>query len=190
MCVHNALWEYVRDVSLVFSGTPKSWKVCISESFTWRWDSFPPIEYPCPVLEWGFLSCLIVSSFVPCGCCIWKACSFLKESEREVDPGERGGGKLWEVNKRQTVVRMYYMREESLWDFLQRTGWVCHLAEIRDLVKNMDLVKPWSHHDLAKLTSGYRNFKVHLWNHRGRGQALGNSVYYCCLHRKGYLATL
>lgn len=113
MGLHKVLWEYVIDVSLVFCRTPNSCQVRISESFGCPWDSFPPIEFPCLVSERGLLSCLIVSSLVPFSC-FMKVCSFLNENEVGIDPGESGGWELRGVDTGQTVVRMYYMRLESL----------------------------------------------------------------------------
>ena len=48
-------------------------------------------------------------------CCHLKASSFWMGDGWEVDPGERGGGKLGGVGE-ETVVRMYCMREESIFN--------------------------------------------------------------------------
>lgn len=52
--------------------------------------------------------------FVLFGCCLWDACSFLKGDREGVDPEKRGGGgELVGVEGGETVVGIYYRREES-----------------------------------------------------------------------------
>ena len=75
--------------------------------FSCSQDSFPP----------GGLPCLIVSCFVVFGCCLLEACSFLEGNQcgvevdlrvNRVELGEVGGG--------ETVVEMYCIREEYIFN--------------------------------------------------------------------------
>lgn len=77
----------------------------------------------------GCLSSLSIRSFalsycfslVVFGCCLLEAWSFLKGHEERVDPGERADVvELGEAEGGETMVEMYYMREESVFNFLRK----------------------------------------------------------------------
>ena len=61
------------------------------------------------------MPCLPVSSFELFCSKVWGACSFLSGNGRRVDLGEREYGKL-RVKGRETVVDMYCMREECIFN--------------------------------------------------------------------------
>jgi hypothetical protein len=64
-------------------------RVGVSDSFACSWDSFPPIGLACPASISRLLPCLIEARFVVFGCCLLKACSFLKGNREGMDLGER-----------------------------------------------------------------------------------------------------
>lgn len=57
-----------------------------------------------------------MSHFVLPGCHLLEACSFLERKQRGVNLGERGGGVGLGVVGDETVVGMYYMTEESVFN--------------------------------------------------------------------------
>lgn len=85
--------KYVMAVSLVVLVTAASRSECISSSFAFTMNSFPPTWLPCQVLVWGLSPCLIGSCFACFVCCLLEACSFWIGNWGEVEIGERG----WEI---------------------------------------------------------------------------------------------
>lgn len=54
--LYQVLFVYIMAISLVFLWNSYNGSRCISDSFTFSWDSFPHAGLPCPYLIWGVIS--------------------------------------------------------------------------------------------------------------------------------------
>ena len=75
----------------------------------------------------------IVACYTMFDCCPWKTCSFLKGNRGPVDLGEKGGEQgVGGEEGGEAVVRMYCMREESIFNFLneEKRNYCLHLLSI------------------------------------------------------------
>jgi hypothetical protein len=59
-----------------FYGTPNTGNGCVSNSFVFSWDPFPP----CPASIGRLFTCFIVSCFILFGCCLLEACSYQNQN--------------------------------------------------------------------------------------------------------------
>lgn len=107
---------YVMVISLIFLWDTNSGSGCVSDFFACLWDSLFLLD--CLIKPWYELFCFILLYFVwTCFVAItWRPTLFWKEREwrsrLEKHQGQRSRGR-W------TVVRMYSMKGESIFNFLK-----------------------------------------------------------------------
>lgn len=71
---------------------------------------------PCSASIGGLLPCLVVTCFVLFGCRLLETCSFLRMKQKKSGPGRGAGEDLEGVERRETVVGMYRVREDSVFN--------------------------------------------------------------------------
>lgn len=113
-CMHQKIWKTPGEhgplnhcilcfLPWYFCRSPSSPAV-VSLTLAYTWNSFLPVQLPCPDFILGLLTCLIASCFVSFGCHLLEVCSFLKRRLMQVD---------FEGNRRVEEAGKYEKRENS-----------------------------------------------------------------------------